>query len=172
MEHLAVICPLDITADDRAWIEGIRAHHDPQYGRVEAHFTLVFPITGVGVLGLTRHVEQIAERTHAVAFRLNCARAVRDQLAPQSHVFLTPDDGAAKIRRLHGLLYGGEFTPYLRTDIPYQPHVTVAAFEAHSAAETLCKEIGVFEIPGSLCRLDVMSVEGDAIRREWSFRLL
>ena len=151
-ESLAVICPLDIKADDRAWIEGIRARHDPQYGRVEAHFTLVFPIAGVGVQGLTRHLQQIVERTPAVAFRLNCARAVRDQLAPQSHVFLTPDDGDVEIRRLHGLLYSGEFTPYLRADIPYHPHVTVAAFETHSAAIDLCVEIDGFEISGSLRR--------------------
>jgi hypothetical protein len=105
VQALAVICPLDIATDDRAWIEDVRAHHDPQHDLVEAHFTLVFPMTGIGPTTLTQHVEQIAERTSTIAFRLCGARAVRDSLAPRSHVFLIPDDGDAEIRRLHAALY-------------------------------------------------------------------
>lgn len=171
MELLAVICPLSIAAEERAWIEGIRAQHDPQHDLVEAHFTLVFPTAVVSASTLARHVDEIAQRTPAIVFRLNCARAVRDPLAPRSHVFLTPDEGDADIRRLHGVLYGGELSASLRTDIPYQPHVTVAAFETRSAAETLSGEIGEFEISGFLRSLAVMSVGERTIRQRRLFRL-
>jgi 2'-5' RNA ligase len=172
VELLAVICPLDIATDDRAWIEGIRARHDPQHDLVEAHFTLVFPMAEFSTSILARHIEQIAECTPAIAFRLNCARAVRDRLAPRSHVFLTPDEGDAEIRMLHGALYSGELSPSLRTDIPYQPHVTVAALETQSAAKTLSDEIGEFEISGSLRSLALMSVNEGAIRQQRLFPLL
>ena len=172
VQALAVICPLDIASDDRAWIEDVRARHDPQHKLVEAHFTLVFPTTGIGAMNLARHVEQIAERTCAIAFRLNCARAVRDSLAPRSHIFLMTDDGEAEIRRLHEALYSGELSSSLRTDIPFHPHVTVAAFETHSEAEALSREIGAIEVRGRLRTLALMSVDDGAIRQERAFPLL
>jgi 2'-5' RNA ligase len=172
MGLLAVICPLDITAGDRAWIANIRSRHDPQHVFVEPHFTLVFPLAGVGSAALARHVEQIAERTSAIAFRLNRAVAVRDSLAPQTHVFLTPDTGDLEIRNLHGTLYSGELSSRLRADILYQPHVTVAAFDSETAAERLIDEIGEFEILGSLRALAIMSVNKGTITRQLLLPLL
>ena len=32
-----------LDADDRQWLESIRAKHDPEAKRIAAHFTLVFP---------------------------------------------------------------------------------------------------------------------------------
>ena len=171
MELLAVICPLDIAADDRAWIEGLRAQHDPQHDLVAAHFTLVFPMADVSASRLARHVEQIASHTAAIGFQLSSARAVRDRFAPRSHVFLTPDEGDAEIRRLHGILYGGELSSSLRKDVPYHPHVTVAAVDTHSAAETLGHELGEFRISGSLRSLALMSVDERAITQRRLFPL-
>ena len=171
MESLAVICLLDIAADDRAWIEEIRSRHDPQHSLVEAHFTLVFPLAGISRSALALHVEQIAKATPAIVFRLNGAVAVRDPLAPRSHVFLTPDDGDEEIRRLHAALYSGLLSSYLRTDIPYQPHVTVAALATKTAAKTLSDEIGDFEIFGWLRSLNLMSVAQGLITQQRVFRL-
>lgn len=172
VQAMAVICPLDIATDDRDWIEDLRARHDPQHDLVQAHFTLVFPVTGISPATLIQHVEQIAERTPGIAFRLSGARAVRDSLAPRSHVFLVPDDGDAEIRQLHAALYGGALSSNLRMDVPYQPHVTVAAFETQSAAETLRREIGDFEIKGRLRSLALMSVDEGAIRTQQTFPFL
>ena len=172
MQALAVICPLDVTASDRAWIEDVRARHDPQHDLVEAHFTLVFPMTGVGLATMARHVDQITKRTPTVGFRLSRVLGVRDSLAPRSHVFLVPDEGDAELRALHSELYAGDFACSARADFPYQPHVTVAAFETQSAAETLAKELGEFQINGRLQTMALMSLGAGTIRQEGLFPLL
>ncbi|MDB5430895.1 MAG: hypothetical protein JWP35_2011 [Caulobacter sp.] len=162
---LALICPLDISPSDRTGIEALRAAHDPQSGRVEAHFTLVFPFEGLDPDALERHAGAVASAAPAIAFRLTAARAVRDLLAPRSHIFLTPDEGEADIRGLHAALYAGPMAPWLRADIPYAPHVTVGAFGDHAAAEAECSRIGPVDIAGRLGALDVMSVEAGCISR-------
>jgi 2'-5' RNA ligase len=164
MQSLAVICPLEISPGDRRWIEGVRARHDPQYGRVEPHFTLVFPLQGVAEATIARRVESLAAATPAIAFTLNAARVTPDTLAPGTHLFLMPDEGEPAIRALHDGLYQAELAASLRTDMPYAPHVTVGAFEQVADAETACAEIGRFEITGHLRAMRVMSVEGVEIR--------
>jgi hypothetical protein len=54
--------------------------------------------------------------------------------------------------------------PYLRTDIRYEPHVTVAAFHDRYDAEVTCRKIGQFEICGHLRVLQSMSINGSDIR--------
>lgn len=60
----------------------------------------------------------------------------------------------------------------MRTDIPYQPHVTIASSKSHSAAKALSDEIGEFDIPGSLRTLALVSVADGAIRQQKLFPLL
>jgi hypothetical protein len=47
MTSVAVVAYPTLSADDRRWIEGICARHDPLALRISAHFTRVFP-TEVG----------------------------------------------------------------------------------------------------------------------------
>ena len=51
------------------------------------------------------------------------------------------------------------------------PHVTVASFAEHSAAEDLCEALGRIEIPGSLPALDIVSLNGRRIQVERSIAL-
>jgi 2'-5' RNA ligase len=150
----------------------VRAQHDPQHDLVEAHFTLMFPMTGVSLTTLAGHVDRIAKRSRAVDFRLTQARAVQDRLAPRSHVFLIPDEGDAEIRELHSALYGGDFASSLRADIPYLPHVTVAVFPTQPAAEAMAHELGEFQIKGCLRAMALLSVHSGAVRREAMFPLI
>ena len=168
---LAIICPLNIAPEQRAWIESVRALHGPQHHEVEAHFTLVFPTDKVSLVGTSEHAEEVARRMSSISFRLADVRAVRDHDASRSHVFLTPDQGDSEIRALHDALYVGELSSSLRADISYVPHVTVASFAEHSAAEKLCDAIGRIEIPGYLHALDIMSVDDRRIRLERSIAL-
>ena len=172
MEALAVICPLDISMQDREWIEDLRQQHDPQHALVEAHFTLMFPLTGVSLSTLVKHVGTVADQTPPIKFQLVRALAVPDVFAPQSHVFLIPEEGDADVRRLHSALYGGELGVKREADIPFQPHVTVAVFEAQSTAELLARELGEVYIEGELRTMILLSLDGDAITREAAFSLL
>jgi len=165
MQRLAVIGPLDISPDDRRWIEAIRSRHDPQYGRVEPHFTVVFPVEGLAEATIARRVDAVAAATPAIAFALNTARAAPDVLGQRSHLFLIPDQGEAAIRALHDALYQDGLAASLRADIPYAPHVTVGAFERLAGAEGACAGIGPVNIAGHLRVLQIMSIEGGEITR-------
>ena len=162
---------MDISPGDRQWIDAIRARHDPQHGRVEPHFTLVFPVQDATEAAIAQRAQALAATTPAIDFKLSAARAVADAFSPRTHIFLTPDEGDADIRTLHDALYQGELAASLRADIPYEPHVTVGAFDALSAAETGCTDIGSFAIEGRLSVLQLMSVDGGEIRLLRAFPL-
>jgi len=169
---VAVVCPLELSADDRDWIESVRALHDPQSTLIDAHFTVVFPTPDISVERMCEHVEDVAGRNAAIDFQLSQAVAVRDHFAPRSHVFLVPDQGDAEVRALHAALYVGDLAPSLRPDIPYQSHVTVAAFETQAAAERFALDLGERRIRGRIRSLAVVSVTVRTIRREAVVALL
>jgi ubiquinone/menaquinone biosynthesis C-methylase UbiE len=52
-------------------------------------------------------------------------------------VFLVPGEGADEIVRLHDRLYRGAFSPSLRADVEYVPHITVAADDDWGRCEAL-----------------------------------
>ena len=51
VRKLAVVAYPTLSDDDRLWIEGVRARHDPLASRIAAHFTLVFPTEAEGHAG-------------------------------------------------------------------------------------------------------------------------
>ena len=75
------------------------------------------------------------------AFVVRSARAVREVSRPGGHVFLVPEEGAAEIVALHDRLYSGAFHSSLRSDIPYLPHITVAAGSEWHRCEALANDL-------------------------------
>jgi len=171
MGALAVISPLDISPGDRGWIESIRTRHDPQHAFIEPHFTLVFPFHGVGVSAVEQHVKTVAAATQSIPFRLCAVRVVADVLSPRIYVFLVPDLGESEIRDLHGKLYQGILASNLKADIPYEPHVTVAATEHWSDADVVSRSIGPVEIVGRLRELLFIFIDGRNVRELHRFPL-
>lgn len=160
---LAIISQPKLNVSDGRWLEALRKRHDPLAGTVAAHFTLVFPFEGGGEGLAGDHAAAIAGRTPAIDFRLTKVAAVRDSLAPRSHVFLLPDPGEAAIRQLHDDLYDGPLAPHLRADILYRPHVTVAAVADHAEAETIASGIGALAIEGRLTALQLVGFDGRTV---------
>ncbi|MDQ0462542.1 2'-5' RNA ligase [Caulobacter ginsengisoli] len=160
---LAIISYPELDPADHTWIEAARALHDPQARMVAAHITLVFPFEGLDEASAAGHAQTIAAATQPVGFRLTAAHAVRDRFSPRSHVFLTPDAGDAQIRRLHVALYSGPLAAYLRADIPYAPHITVAAAESFEAAEAIAAGLGPIAIAGRLAALELVGFDGRTV---------
>lgn len=160
---LVIVSRLDIEQKDREWLEGIRRAYDPQHAVIGAHFTHVFPFASVPTAEVISHAATIAASTEVVRFRLTKAAAVRDAIAPKTLVFLLPEDGEFEIRRLHDRLYSGILAPLLRTDIPFIPHVTVAAFDRTEEAEQAVEKIGPFTVHGSLSAMDLLEFNGTAV---------
>jgi len=147
---LVIFARLEMASKDAAWIEEIRRRHDPQADLVPAHFTLVFPCEASERTGVMAHAVAVASTAPAIDFRLASAVVVRDAFAPRSHVFLVPDRGAAAIMALHDRLYDGPLEPFLRRDIPYAPHVTVAATDSEGDADAIAQSLGSVDVRGRI----------------------
>jgi 2'-5' RNA ligase len=145
-------------------IQAFRSKHDPQFALLAPHFTLVFPVEAV-VADVVAEAAAVAEAVRRFSFTLTSARAVRDSFGSGGHVFLIPDDGAASVRELHARLYSGVLRESLREDIPYVPHITVAADESFERCEALASALDVAGGPkiGRVDVLTVMGLPGDGI---------
>jgi 2'-5' RNA ligase len=89
---------------------------------------------------------------------------VRDALSPRSLVFLIPGEGADEVRALHARLYEGVLTAKLRSDIPYEPHMTIGAFETHAEAKRAAAAIGPIGIAAQLTAMDLVAYDGRKVR--------
>jgi hypothetical protein len=67
MSPLYVLALPDFAADDAAWIDAVRARHDPQAGLIGAHVTVVFAATGVAEAVLADHVAAVASARPPIA---------------------------------------------------------------------------------------------------------
>ena len=74
MPKLAVVAYPELEADDRAWIESIRALRDPQASLLPAHVTLVFP-NELATDEAVREVRSVANQSQSITFTLRWARA-------------------------------------------------------------------------------------------------
>lgn len=140
MAQLAVVSYPTLNEADRRWVESIRANHDPQAARLAAHFTLVFPADAAPG-EVTAEIAAIAGAVKPIPFVIRGAKAVRDALGGGGRIFLVADEGASEIAALHDQLYSGVLRPHLREDIPFLPHVTVAAGHDFGWCETLAEEL-------------------------------
>jgi 2'-5' RNA ligase len=138
--RLAVVAYPTFDDADRGWLESFREVHDPQARMLAAHFTLVFP-TDVATADVRAELTEavVSCREFAVVFR--SAMAVPDPLGSGGHVFLVPDEGAKEVVDLHERLYRGAFRPSLRVDLPYRPHITVAAGPDMPRCETVAASL-------------------------------
>jgi 2'-5' RNA ligase len=173
MSNLAVVAYPLLREDDRRWIEAFRARHDPQASRIPAHFTLVFPEEMADVAGVAAHAVASLEGFRRFPFVVRRAEAVRDPLGEGAQVFLVPDEGHAEIVALHDRLYEDRLRPFLRADIPFVPHVTVAASDAFEACAHLARELNKKRPPlrGSVQEIEVIEVLRDRVRRVTRVRL-
>lgn len=157
---LLIIAPLEAARGDLSRIEAIRRRHDPHHAIIPAHLTLVFGFDAPDAETAAAHVAAIAASQGAIALRLSAYLAVRDVSDHLSHVFLVPDQGRLEIEDLHDRLYSGPLAGQLRRDIPFIPHVTVAAREHHDEAEDLARELGQVGIAARLPSLELVAFNG------------
>ncbi len=160
---LVIFSTLDISAGDRAWIERVRVHYDPQQRMVEPHFTFVFPFDGLSADEVLSHVQTVASEASPIPFRLSQAAAVRDPFGPRSHLFLLPDEGVDDMRALHARLYTGLLAQQRHPTAQYAPHVTVGAFVEHAAAELAAEALGVVNIQGKIDSVLIADFDGKRV---------
>ncbi len=153
-------------ADDRQWVESLRAKHDPEAKRIAAHFTLVFP----AILPLRQtgaHIARVAHVTEPIRFVLRRATVVPDAIGSGGHVFLIPEDGRDALAGLHERLYEGALQAHMKRHTSFTPHVTVAAGVSLDPMHTLAAELNAknLGIRGSISEIALVDVTEDAIRQ-------
>ena len=174
-KSLLVIAYPTISAEDFAWIQHLRQQHDQLYwGVVDPHFTLVFPVFSLEENPFIQHVKQASKGIKAFDFVLRCAVLNNDVFSDFTHAFLVPDEGYSHIVKLHDRLYTGILANELRLDIPFVPHIGIAnsrdAQDCKSWADNLNAQL--FEVRGSVEKLDVIWYEDDRVETIQQFSLL
>lgn len=159
--RLAIIAYPTFGETDRATIQSVRARHDPQFAILDPHFTLVFPIEAP-LAEVVNEARSVAGAAAAFSVTLRSVRAVRDVFSAGGHVFLVPEQGASEIAALNSRLYGGVLNWAHRRDIPYVPHITVAAYTDFSECEALAATLArdQWDMNGSVEALSVVEIVG------------
>ena len=81
-------------------------------------------------------------------------------------MFLLPETGYAQLLGLHELLYDGVLASHRRRDIPFVPHVTVAACSQPGQCERIADQLNEESrvVNASVHSVDVIEVGGSAVR--------
>ena len=71
-----------------------------------------------------------------------------------------PDAGFGEIAALHDALYGGAFCASRRADIPFIPHITIAAKRDFGLCERLARDLTPLDrlIRGRLQKIDLLEI--------------
>jgi len=96
-----------------------------------------------------------------IPFTIRGAEAVGNAIGGGASVFLIPDDRAcARITTLHDRLYQGVLKNHLRRDIPFLPHITVAADSSLERCQALARELSerCRSISGTVDAIDLLDV--------------
>lgn len=169
---LGIVAYPSLDEEDRQWIESFRAKHDPQASRLGVHFTLVFPVEAMPS-ELEPELVVAAESTQPISFAIRSTRVVRDVVENDSHILLVPDEGGAQISTLHDRLYSGVLRPYLRSDIPFVPHMTVGAAPDSRLAKRLAEELGFGSrtVRGLVANIELVDVATRRVRSIMTYAL-
>lgn len=169
--YAVVAFPL-LDADDKEWIESIRARHDPESKNIAAHMTLAFPAV-LPLRMIEARMARVARTTEPIRFVLRRAAVVSDGVGAGGHVFLLVEDGRDALAGLHDRLYEGVPQPHAKRHPSYTPHVTVAANPSVDALDALVGEINAkgLAIRGSISEMVLVEVTPTGIRQVAPFPL-
>lgn len=148
-------------ADDVAWIDAFRQRHDADRRRmIAAHVTLVFGCTGVDREAHAAHVAAVAATFEPIAFECRHAVLGADCEAGLAQVYLVPGNGSLQLTTLHDRLYTGPLQPFLRSDLPYLPHITIGQSRDRLDVQAWCDDLNArgVRIAGAVRELTVGTV--------------
>lgn len=170
---IALLAYPNMSDEHYQWIDGIRNKYPRlDYTPLDPHFTLVFPITdNINQESVVQHIDHLMQQANPIPFAIRCAVPMPE--ANRSYVFLVPDEGFSKLRRLHDALYTGVLSAHLRLDIPYLPHITIG----YCGDAKLVKQIAIninrqnIEISGIVDMLVLMDNKSGKWNRVQDFAL-
>jgi len=134
-----------------------RHAHDPLAPAIAPHVTLVFPFEStLGDVQIAAHVRRVIAGWPAIPVRFEGFGHFHGDW-----VYRRITRGREALLELHDRLYRGALAPFLRPDLPYEPHMTIGRATADAGADALLRS-AVMRLPQSdealvraltLCRL-------------------
>ncbi len=125
MAYLVVAYP-KLQQGDFDFIQKYREQNDPRYfSVVDPHITLVFAINDIDKDSFVSEVKNKIAGVESFDFEIKVATINQNDDGKYYHEFLVPDTGYSNIVKLHDKLYSGLFTPHLRFDIDFIPHIGI-----------------------------------------------
>jgi pimeloyl-ACP methyl ester carboxylesterase/2'-5' RNA ligase len=103
-------------------LDDFRRKFDPFAGLIAEHFTLVFPIP-VDLKTVREHVQSVAKQTRPFDVHISGLERTWDHW-----LYLQVQEGREAVLTLHDRLYSGPLRRFLRTDLPFEPHVGIGFF--------------------------------------------
>jgi 2'-5' RNA ligase len=119
---------------DVTLVEDFNRRYNPYHELIGPHVTLLFPVPGEQVreAAVRSRAEEVARQTAPFRVGLNNLELSWDQW-----LFLIPTDGMPAFHRLHNQFFEGEFSSFLRRDIPFVPHVALGQFALAGSSYSL-----------------------------------
>lgn len=141
-------------------IANIRDAHDPLAATLPPHLWLVFPFAAhLNATQLTAHIRRRTARWPQVPVVFSGIRNLKDEF-----VLLNARTGAASLTALHDRLYGGILSPFLRDDMDYTPHITLARSRDErifASALNAAEENLHGEYRAALSEVSLLSISGE-----------
>lgn len=103
-------------------LDAFRAEHDPFADLIAEHLTLVFPVP-LELERLRNHVRSVSSKVDPFGVRIGGLSRTWDHW-----LCLEIDEGYEEVIALHDRLYTGPLETFLRTDLPYEPHIGIGFF--------------------------------------------
>ncbi|MDR4984308.1 2'-5' RNA ligase [Bacillus cereus] len=135
-------------------IESIRQKHDPLFGLIPPHITIVFPFeSSISNDELKLHILYVSKGIQSIEIEF------ANQITSEGeYLFLRVEKGKEQIEELHDILYTGLLSQFLEGDIPYIPHITVGRKECAERAVEVVNDIPSFH-EKLTCVINRISVE-------------
>lgn len=97
--------------------------------------------------------------TSELSIEFKCSEVVFDPFEKKHKLFLLCGKGKNTLTDLHKQLYEGPHRAELESEIPYQPHMTIATHDNRSIIERLdVADIGAFPITGTIRALELVEL--------------
>ncbi len=163
--NLHVVAYPDLAPADYERIQLCRREHNTLYNIIEPHFTIVFSVPDMELDEFATEVKKQVAGMAAIPFTLRCTVVNKDSFSAYYDALLVPDEGFSGITKLHDRLYSRKLWRYLRLDVSYIPHMSIAnSLDVHRIKGVVDKwNAEEFAIQGTVSSLDIINYENRVI---------
>jgi 2'-5' RNA ligase len=131
----------------------------------ELHFTIAFPVEGLGKNILEAHLQKVKQHAKPIDFVLR--RAIVHQTSGNGlwHTYLVPEEGISRLYELHDYMYKGVLQSHLNHAKPYIPVLEVGSDRSKEPMMQLCADLNTepLAIPGRIGRLALANYDGKQV---------